>query len=278
MEILSPAGSKETLKAAIKGGADAVYMGGKMFGARKSAANFSDSELKAAVELAHNSGIKTYITVNTLIKESELSSVLSFIDLLVSIRADAVIVQDRGLLELLLEKTSIDVHASTQMGIQSPDDAKWAEGLGIKRSILPRELNLRQIEDVRKATKMEIEVFVHGALCYCFSGQCLFSSILGGRSGNRGMCAQPCRKKYVLAGEENFALSTADLFSIEAIPRLLEMGVDAIKIEGRLRSPAYVYVATKVYSNAVNRAERGEKRDHNPKGKGALGGSVQSWI
>ena len=137
--------------------------------------------------------------------------------------------------------------------------------LALKEPILPRELNLRQIEDVRKATKMEIEVFVHGALCYCFSGQCLFSSILGGRSGNRGMCAQPCRKKYVLAGEENFALSTADLFSIEAIPRLLEMGVDAIKIEGRLRSPAYVYVATKVYSNAVNRAERGEKEIITPR-------------
>ncbi|WP_019176882.1 U32 family peptidase [Methanomassiliicoccus luminyensis] len=259
MEVLSPAGSKDAFKAALEGGADAVYLGGKTFGARKFAPNFSDAELKCAIKLAHSRNAKVYVTVNTLVKDRELGQAFSYLDLLNSIETDAVIVQDRGLLRMIRDSFKIPVHGSTQMGIHSPDDARWAKENGLERAILSRELSLDEVERVRKASDIGIEVFIHGALCYCFSGQCLFSSILGGRSGNRGMCAQPCRKRYALGREQGYMLSTADLFSVQALPRLMEMGVDAIKIEGRLRSPAYVYLATRTYKSAVERAARGEE-------------------
>ena len=259
MEVLAPAGSKEAFKAALAGGADAVYLGGKMFGARRFAQNFSDQEMEGAVKLAHSRGVKVYVTVNVLIKERELPLAFDYLDLLDRIGVDAVIVQDRGLARLILDSYGIPVHASTQMGIHSPEDALWAEGMGMERVILARELSLEDVERVRRATNVGIEVFIHGALCYCFSGQCLFSSVLGGRSGNRGMCAQPCRKRYTLGRDTAYMLSTADLFSVDALPRLIEMGVDAIKIEGRLRSPVYVYLASKVYKAAVERAVRGEE-------------------
>ena len=257
MEVLSPAGSKDALKAALLGGADAVYLGGKTFGARRFAPNFTDSELKAAIRLAHGQGTKVYVTVNTLVKESELGMAMSYLDLLSSIEADAVIVQDRGLLRLIKENFPLAVHASTQMGVHSVEDATWAHQNGAVRVILARELDLEEVERIAREGGVGTEVFVHGALCYCFSGQCLFSSLLGGRSGNRGMCAQPCRKRYSLAGETSFMLSTADLFSVDALPRLLEIGVESIKIEGRLRSPTYVYLATKTYKAAVTRAAEG---------------------
>ncbi|NLT37760.1 MAG: peptidase [Methanomassiliicoccus sp.] len=259
MEVLAPAGSKETFKAALAGGADAIYLGGKLFGARRFAQNFSDDELKSAVDTAHGRGVRVYVTVNTLIKERELSLASSYLDLLDRIGADAVIVQDRGLAQLARERYGLDVHASTQMGIHSPEDALWAQKQGITRAILSRELTLPEIARIATSTTIGLEVFVHGALCYAFSGQCLFSSILGGRSGNRGMCAQPCRKRYTLGLQSGYLLSTADLFSIEALPRLLEIGVEAVKIEGRLRSPVYVYLATKIYKAAVQRAEKGEE-------------------
>lgn len=170
MELLAPAGSKEAFKAAILGGADAIYLRGKFFGARGLAENFTDAELKTAVRLAHKHGIKVYVTVNTLIKEGELQSVFSYLDYLESINADAVIVQDRGLLRLIRENFSIPVHASTQMGIHSTEGAIWAEKNGIRRVILARELHVEELEKIRKATKLELEVFIHGALCYSFSG------------------------------------------------------------------------------------------------------------
>jgi len=259
MEVLAPAGSKDAFKAALEGGADAVYLGGKLFGARRFAQNFSDPELKGAVKAAHGRGVKVYVTVNTLIKESELALAFDYLDLLDRIQADAVIVQDRGLARLIKEHYGLAVHASTQMGIHSAEDAQWAERSGLDRVILSRELTLDEVKNVASNTTIGIEVFVHGALCYCFSGQCLFSSILGGRSGNRGMCAQPCRKRYSLGKDTAYMLSTADLFSVDAIPRLLAIGVDAIKIEGRLRSPVYVYLAARTYKAAVGRAERGEE-------------------
>jgi U32 family peptidase len=259
MEVLAPAGSREAFKAALAGGADAVYLGGKFFGARRFAQNFSDQELKGAVQLAHQKGAKVYVTVNTLIRDRELPLVNDHLDLLDHIDVDAVIVQDRGLARLIKENYGLQVHASTQMGIHSPADARWAESMGMERVILSRELNLDEVKSIADSTTIGIEVFIHGALCYCFSGQCLFSSILGGRSGNRGMCAQPCRKRYSLGKETGYMLSTADLFSIEALPRLIDMGVDAVKIEGRLRSPVYVYLASKIYKSAVGRAERGEE-------------------
>jgi putative protease len=265
VEVLAPAGSKEAFKAALAGGADAVYLGGRLFGARRFAPNFTDAELKCAVKLAHSKGVKVYATVNTLIKESELPLARDYLGLLDLIKVDAVIVQDRGLVRLIKESFGLDVHASTQMGIHSPDDAQWAEGMGISRAILARELSLDEVKAVRESSEIGIEVFVHGALCYGFSGQCLFSSVLGGRSGNRGMCAQPCRKRYTLGRESGFLLSTADLFSVDAIPKLISIRVDAIKIEGRLRSPTYVYLATRTYKAAVTRAINGEEELISPR-------------
>ncbi len=239
MELMAPAGSKEAFKAAIMGGADAIYLGGKFFGARRLAENFTDAELKGAVELAHERGVKVYVTVNTLIKEKELQQIFSYLGYLEAIGVDAVIVQDRGLLRLLRENFSVPIHASTQMGIHSPEGAVWAEKNGVSRVILARELCLEELEAVRRAVKVELEIFIHGALCYSFSGQCLFSSMLGGRSGNRGLCTQPCRKRYILGNRRGHLLSTADIFGVEALPHLMRIGVDGLKIEGRMRSPLY---------------------------------------
>lgn len=258
MEVLAPAGSVEALKAAILGGAGAIYLGGKRFGARRFAPNLSDEEMAGAVDLAHSKEVRIYVTVNTLIKEAELDEALSYVAFLQDLGADAVIVQDRGLLRAIKERLRIPVHASTQMGIHTPEGARWAEENGVERVILARELSLDEIGAIRRESGVELEVFVHGALCYCFSGQCLFSSMAGGRSGNRGACAQPCRKVYSMGDREGYLLSTADLFCVDAIPDLLRMGVKGIKIEGRMRSPLYVYLASKAYSNAVRRAEDGE--------------------
>ena len=258
VEILAPAGSKDAFAAALQAGADAVYLGGKTFGARSSAANFSDGELKAVVETAHERGVKVYVTVNTLLKDTEMQDAFSFVSFLEEIGADAVIVQDRGLASLVKKELTIPLHASTQMGLHSKDDLLWAERIGFQRAILSRELSLAEIKELRKDTTIGLEVFVQGALCYAFSGQCLFSSVIGGRSGNRGMCAQPCRKQYSLGRETNYMLSTADLFCADALPELLAIGVDSVKIEGRLRSPVYVYLATKLYKKAAERAAKGE--------------------
>jgi putative protease len=245
--------------AVITGGADAVYLGGKNFGARRLAENFTDSELKAAVKLAHGRGVKVYVTVNTLIKEGEIRQVYSYINFLSSIEADAVIIQDRGLLRIIRENFSIPVYASTQMGIHTPEGAKWAQKNGISRIILSRELHLEELRRIREAVNIELEVFIHGALCYSVSGRCLFSSTLGGRSGNRGLCVQPCRKRYALGSERGYLLSTADLWGVEALPDLIKMGINGIKIEGRMRSPLYVYLTSKIYSKAIKRAEKGEE-------------------
>jgi putative protease len=259
MEVLAPAGSVDALKAAVLGGADAVYLGGRRFGARKFAPNLSDEEMAGALEYAHDRRVRIYVTVNTLIKEREMEEALSYVATLEDMGADAVIVQDRGLLRALRRELRVPVHASTQMGIHTPEGARWAEQAGIERVILARELSLEEIAGIRKASGVELEVFVHGALCYCFSGQCLFSSFAGGRSGNRGACAQPCRKSYVMGERQGYLLSTADLFCVDAIPDLLRIGVQGLKIEGRMRSPIYVYLASKAYSNAVKRAMRGEQ-------------------
>ncbi|KAF5056802.1 Peptidase family U32 [anaerobic digester metagenome] len=257
MELLAPVGTEEALKAAIAGGADAVYLGGKSFGARHFASNFSDQQLAGAIGLAHDHGMRAYVTVNTLIKEGEMADALSFVGLLDSLEADAVIVQDRGLLPLIKERFSIPVHASTQMAIHSLAGVRWAEDQGMERVILARELGMEQIKEIAQNSRIGIEVFIHGALCYCFSGQCLFSSFLGGRSGNRGMCAQPCRKSYTIGKKEGYLLSTADTFGVGSIPELLRFGVASLKIEGRMRSPQYVYLTSKIYKRAIERAQNG---------------------
>lgn len=249
----------DALKAAVLGGADAVYLAGKDFGARRLADNFNDDELRGAIRYAHENKVRVYVTVNTLIKESELGKAAGFLDFLNMVEADAIIVQDRGLMRYALDNTDLEVHASTQMGIHSLEGVKWAEKQGLDRVILSRELTLDQIRRIKEGSKIGLEVFVHGALCYCFSGGCLFSSMLGGRSGNRGMCAQPCRKYYTMGEDNGFLLSTADTFGVESIPELLKMGIASIKIEGRMRSTQYVYLTSKVYSAVMMRAKAGKK-------------------
>lgn len=253
MEILAPAGSPEGLVAAIQGGCNAVYLGGEAYGARTFSANFTDSQIEGAVKYAHERNVKVYVTVNTLIKDSEMDDAVSYVRFLSDIGVDAVLIQDLGLFERIRD-IDIPKHASTQMGIHSRAGLEWCHENGIERAILARELTFEEISDIVKDSPVEVEVFVQGAMCYSMSGGCLFSSVIGGRSGNRGQCAQPCRKKYHKDGESGFLLSCTDMYALDYIPKLKEIGVVSAKIEGRMRSPAYAYLASKVYSMK----ERGE--------------------
>ncbi len=249
MEVLAPAGSPEGLVAAIKGGCDAVYLAGKSFGARAFASNFTDQELEGAIRYAHDHGVKVNVTVNTLIKNSEMQEAVQFVQFLKDIGADAVIIQDIGLLRAIKD-IPIKKHASTQMAIHSRAGIEWCAENGIDRVILARELTLDEIREMVKDSPIETEVFVQGAMCYCQSGGCLFSSIVGGRSGNRGECAQPCRKKYESEDRNGYILSNADMYCIDYLKQLEEMGVTSVKIEGRMRSEAYAYLASRAYSLA----------------------------
>jgi len=251
MEILAPAGSPDALVAAIAGGANAVYLGGKQFGARKFSDNFEDGQLEGAIAYAHDRNVKIYVTVNTLIKDSEMPDVVSYIRFLKNINADAVIIQDTGLLNRI-SSVEIDKHASTQMGIHSASGLDWCYDNGISRAILAREMTLKEMREAVKGSKIETEVFVQGALCYSMSGGCLFSSMAGGRSGNRGECAQPCRKRYIAQNREGYLLNTRDLYCVDKLNDLKNMGITSIKIEGRMRSPAHSYLTAKVYSLLEN--------------------------
>ena len=257
MEILAPAGSPEALVAAVKGGADSVYLGGKRFGARKFSDNFDSGQLEGAVNYAHDNRVKVYVTVNTLIKNSEMADAISFVKYLKDIDADAVIIQDLGLLRTI-GRIDIQKHASTQMGIHSSKGLEWCRDNGIDRAILSRELTLDEIAHVIKDSPVETEVFAQGALCYSFSGGCLFSSIVGGRSGNRGECAQPCRKRYSSEKKEGYLMNTADLYCIDHLHTLEKMGITSVKIEGRMRSPAHTYLTSKVYSLTKNNGDTDE--------------------
>ena len=249
IEILAPAGSYESLKAAIAAGADAVYVGGNRFGARAYANNFSEEELLEAIDYVHLHGKKIYLTVNTLLKEKELKKEL-YDYLLPYYRQglDAVIVQDAGVLHFVRKHfPSLPIHASTQMTITGTDGAKFMEEQGVERVVTARELSLKEIKEISEQTSVEIESFVHGALCYCYSGQCLYSSLLGGRSGNRGQCAQPCRLPYKVDGKTSYVMSLKDLCTIEFIPDLAEAGIYSFKIEGRMKKPEYVAAVTSIY-------------------------------
>jgi len=247
MEILAPVGSREALAAAIEGGADSVYLGGKRFGARKFSDNFDNIQLEGAVNYAHDNNVKVYVTVNTLIKNSEMADAISFVKYLKDIGADAVIIQDIGLLRTI-GRVDIPKHASTQMGIHSRKGLEWCHENGIDRAILAREMTLDEIRHVVTDAPIEAEVFVQGALCYSMSGGCLFSSIVGGRSGNRGECAQPCRKRYSSESREGYLMNTADLYCIDHFRELEKNGITAAKIEGRMRSPVHTYLTSKIYS------------------------------
>lgn len=250
VEILAPAGSFECLEAAMSAGADAVYVGGDQFSARAYAHNFDQDELIRAIDYVHLLGRKLYLTVNILLKESEMQPCLDWLLPLYEQGLDAVIVQDLGLCKALRENfPDLPVHASTQMSIASYAGMKLLKDYGIKRVIPARELSLDEIEKLTSSGEMEIEAFVHGAMCYAYSGKCLFSSFLGNRSGNRGRCAQPCRLSYRNEGDHDscYWLSMQDLSMITRIPELIRAGVVSFKIEGRMKSADYVYTVTSLY-------------------------------
>lgn len=264
-ELLAPAGNFEALRAAVENGADAVYLGGKDFSARRYAENFTLEELEKAVDCAHLRGVKVYVTVNTLIKNAELLDAINFLKAVYEMGADAAIVQDLGLVSLIKENIPIELHASTQMTVHSAEGAKLLEQLGFKRVILARELSLEEIKEIKRQVNIELECFVHGALCFSYSGQCLMSSMIGGRSGNRGRCAQPCRKRYALVSSDGkilcqkYLLSTRDLNTLEHIPDLIDAGIAGFKIEGRMKRPEYVAIVTRAYRNAIDRSSVAEE-------------------
>ncbi len=258
IELLAPAGNMESLYAAISAGADAVYLSGKKYGARAFAANFSDDELVEAINYSHLYDVKVYVTVNTLIYESEMDDFIKYIEFLYRSGVDAVIMQDLGAMDLVRQRfPKLEIHASTQMNIHSLESVKLLERLGIKRAVLSRELSINDIFNIKKNSDIELEIFIQGALCVSFSGCCLMSSLIGGRSGNRGSCAQCCRMKYALVRDNKvvdngYLLSTKDLCTVYDIDKLIDIGVSSLKIEGRMKRPEYVYVAVRLYRKAID--------------------------
>ena len=257
-ELLSPAGSMESLKAAVNGGCDAVYLGGKQFSARQYAGNFDLKELKDACDYCHLRGVKVYVTVNTVYKDEELAGFLTYIRSLYEMGVDALIMQDTGAERLVKAHfPDFPLHASTQMTCNSLADVKYWEGRGFDKIVLSRELSLEEIKHITENTEAEIETFVHGALCVCYSGQCIMSSMLGGRSGNRGRCAQTCRLPYTLykgydSMAEGYLLSPKDVMTVELLPQLIEAGIASLKIEGRMKSPEYVAGVTRIYRKYID--------------------------
>lgn len=266
-ELLAPAGTWEALVAAVQNGADAVYIGGTSFSARAGAQNFDNAMLAQAVRYCHVRGVKVFVALNTLIKEAEFEKAVQFAAFAYDIGADAIIIQDMGLASFILKfLPDIRLHASTQMTVHSVSGAKVLESLGFKRVVLARELTFEQIRQIKDETNMELEIFVHGAICCSYSGQCLFSSFLGGRSGNRGRCAQPCRLPYELAGEsgsikKGYLLSPKDMCLVQHMEKIKSAGIDSLKIEGRLKRPEYVAAVTKVYRKYLDTPKKPEKCD-----------------
>jgi len=264
-EILSPAGSPEALRAAVANGADAVYLGYGDFNARRLAKNFSQNELKEACEFCHARGVKVYVTVNTLVNDREMKAVEKVCREINRAGADAVIVADLGVARLIREVCpALPIHASTQMTVHNLEGVRKMAELGFSRVVLARELTREEIKKICKESPVELEVFVHGALCMCYSGQCEMSAVIGQRSGNRGLCAQPCRMQYKLGerGGSSYPLSLRDLCLADYICELSEMGVASLKIEGRMKRPEYVAVVTGIYSKILkeNRIATGEEK------------------
>lgn len=257
-ELLAPVGSLEHLKIAINAGASAVYLSGKDYGARKFAENFTLEEIKEATRISHLYNVKIYITVNTLIKESELEEVLSYLGKLYQFGVDAVIIQDIGLIKLIREYIpDLTIFASTQTNAENQLKIDYLESLGVKRVILPRELRKEEIAKIK--TNMDLEIFAHGALCFSYSGQCLLSSFKGGRSGNRGTCAQPCRQKYLINNKEDNYLSPKDLSLFNYLEDIAKLNISSIKIEGRMRSKEYLAIVISSYRKALNKLKANKK-------------------
>lgn len=256
LEILAPAGSLQALYAAVAAGADAIYLGGKQFNARAFATNFSDKEILAGIRFAHRHGVRIYMTMNTLLRDEELEEALAYAREVYAQGVDALILQDIGLLKMIKrELPNMEVHASTQMTIHHQEGIAWAAQQGFERVVLARELHLREIQRIAQSSTIKLEVFAHGALCFAYSGQCYMSSFLGGRSGNRGRCAQPCRLPYQIDSKEGFYLSTKDLCVVEQVKAFQEAGIHAIKIEGRMKKPSYVYHVVREYRLAIDALE-----------------------
>ncbi len=253
-ELLAPAGSLEILKGVIESGADAVYVGGSMFGARAYANNFTEDELLEAIDFAHLRGVKVYLTVNTLIKNSEFSKLYDYLLPYYKRGLDAVIVQDIGVVKAIHEYfPSMEIHTSTQMTVTGADGVRFLSQFGVTRVVMAREVSLAEMKRIHEETGMELEAFVHGALCYSYSGQCLFSSILGGRSGNRGRCAQPCRLPYTVEGKKDeYILSLKDMCGIKALDKLHDAGVYSLKIEGRMKQLEYACGVVKYYRSYID--------------------------
>ncbi len=266
IELLAPAGTKEAFYAAVNNGADAVYIGGKNFGARAYAQNFTNEEICELITYAHVRGVKVYVTINTIVFDSEWDELTSFLDFLYQTDVDALIVQDLGVMEYISKHyPSFTIHASTQVNVHSVNQAKTLQYFNVKRIVLAREVNLPLAKSIKDQTNLEIEVFAHGALCICYSGNCLMSSFIGKRSGNRGKCAQACRLPYKLGNNpsEKHYLSTKDLITLEYLDKIIESGIDSLKIEGRMKSPEYVAITTNIYRQAIDSFYDGKSFDIN---------------
>lgn len=258
IELLAPAGDMASLIAAVENGADAVYLGGKSFNARQNAGNFDDEEITRALTYCHLRGVKVYVTLNILLKDCELSSVPEYVSFLYNEGVDALIIQDIGAGRLINDIfPGLELHASTQMTAHNLESVELLHNMGYNRVVLSRELSIKEIQYITNNTDIEIEIFSHGALCICYSGQCLMSSMIGGRSGNRGRCAQPCRQKYILTDEnhelfEGYIMSPKDLNTIEYLDLLIKSGVKSLKIEGRMKRPEYVAQVISTYRKAID--------------------------
>ncbi len=259
-ELLAPAGNMECLIAAIQAGCDAVYIGGKRFGARSFADNFTKEEIVEAINYAHLYGVKIYVTLNIIVYESEVEDFINYVRFLHQNNVDAIIMQDLGMMDLIRKKfPNLEVHASTQMNIHTFEGAKVLNDLGVKRVVLARETDFEIIKKIKKELDIEVETFIHGALCVSYSGQCLMSYLIGKRSGNRGTCAQICRKKYSLVDDKNniiekdkYLLSTKDLCTVKEIDKLINIGINSFKIEGRMKRKEYVYLVVSTYKKVID--------------------------
>ncbi|MCA1797433.1 MAG: U32 family peptidase, partial [Geobacteraceae bacterium] len=259
-ELLAPAGSLEAFFAAMEAGADAVYCGLQSFSARAKAKNFSLQDLSAMSAYAHERGRKLFVTINTLIKEEELPYLVDMLAAVSEAQVDAVILQDLAVWRLAREHfPELELHASTQMTVHNVAGVKQLEQMGFTRAVLARELTLEEVAHIRSRTQMELEHFIHGALCFSFSGQCMFSSYLGGKSGNRGRCAQPCRRRYNVGGKHGYYFSPNDLSVIDLLPDLEQAGVRSFKIEGRMKSAEYVANVVRAYRLAMDASPAQQK-------------------
>ncbi|MDQ2178060.1 peptidase U32 family protein [Marinifilum sp. D714] len=252
-ELLLPVGNPEMFHAAVKGGADAVYLGLRQFNARGRASNFTSSQLLALIKIARKNNIKVYLTLNTVIKNEELPDLLDTLNLIQKTGIDAIIIQDWGVYYLVKKHfPKITIHASTQMAHHNSLGAIYCKDKDFERVVMARELTLPELKDIRKKSDIELEIFMHGALCYSFSGMCLFSSFLGGSGANRGLCAQPCRRFYETGKEKSYVFSLKDNQAVDVLPELMEMGVESIKVEGRLKPAEFVYNVSRAYRKVID--------------------------